>query len=64
MKQKVSILYITTIVLGIVSALFLFLDYLALSDIWQGKETDLTLEWTIVSISFIPLILFHILFFS
>jgi hypothetical protein len=36
-------------------------DYLALHDIWHGEQ-DLTGEWTVVSVSFFPILVFHILF--
>jgi hypothetical protein len=47
--------------MGLISFLFVIADYLALHDIWHG-ENDLSQEWSIVTLSFIPFVLFHILF--
>jgi len=53
-------LLVTSVVFGILSfGLFVF-ERLALTDIYHG-EPDLSLEWNIVSISFLPILLFHII---
>jgi hypothetical protein len=48
-----------TLVLGIISVLFIILLFLALADIGHGGE-DLTLEWHIAGISIIVLVVFVI----
>jgi Na+-driven multidrug efflux pump len=45
--------------LGIFSAVAVFISNLALLDIWHG-ESDLTLEWRILHVSYGVFILFHI----
>jgi hypothetical protein len=61
MKRKIGL--IATIILGFISFIFVILDYLALHDIYkESGEYDLSGEWAVVSISFIPFVAFHILF--
>ncbi len=48
--------------MGLISFLFVIADYLALHDIWYNRESDLSGEWTVVTLSFIPFVLFHFLF--
>ncbi len=52
---------IATLILGFISFIFVIFDFLALHDIWHG-EPDVSGEWTIVSVSFIPIVAFHMLF--
>lgn len=52
---------IATLIFGFISFIFVIFDYLALYDIWQGEQ-DLTGEWNIVSISFVPILAFYVLF--
>ena len=52
---------LATVIMGLISFLFVIADYLALHDIWHG-ENDLSQEWSIVTLSFIAFVLFHILF--
>ena len=52
---------IATLIFGFISFIFVIFDYLALHDIWHGEQ-DVTGEWTVVSISFFPILAFHILF--
>ena len=52
---------LATVIMGLISFLFVIADYLALHDIWHG-ENDLNGEWSVVTLSFIPFVLFHILF--
>jgi len=47
------------VVLGVVSFGFFVLERLAMTDIFHG-EPDLGLEWNIVSISFLPILVFHL----
>jgi hypothetical protein len=49
-----------SIVVGLVSLVFFVLERLALTDILHG-EPDLGLEWRIVSVSFLPILLFHLI---
>ncbi len=53
---------LVTVIMGLISFLFVIADYLALHDIWHDRDPDLGGEWSIVSLSFIPFALFHILF--
>jgi hypothetical protein len=47
------------VVLGVVSLGFFVLERLAMTDIFHG-EPNLTFEWNIVSISFLPILVFHL----
>jgi len=53
---------LATVIMGLVSFLFVIADYLALHDIWHNREPSLSGEWSIVSLSFVPFLLFHTLF--
>ncbi len=57
--RKLKFSVTLTLILGIVSAMFIILLYLALADIGHGGE-DLTLEWHIAGISLIVLGVFII----
>lgn len=57
--KRIRRLLVASIVLGIVSLVFFVLERLALTDIFHG-ESDLGLEWNIVSVSFLPILLFHV----
>jgi len=58
--KKAKRLLVTSVVFGVLSfGLFVF-ERLALTDIYHG-EPDLSLEWNIVSVSFFPILLFHII---
>jgi hypothetical protein len=46
------------IILGIFAFLSLILSFLALQDIYQGLEPDLTTEWGIVRLNFLVSLLF------
>lgn len=61
MKKKIG--FIATLILGFISFVFVTLDYLALHDIYkESGKYDVSGEWTIVFISFFPIVAFHILF--
>ncbi len=54
---------IATLILGFVSFIFVIMDFLALHDILrESGEYDVSGEWTIVTISLIPIVAFHVLF--
>lgn len=57
--RRVRRLLVVSLVLGLVSTVLFVLERLALTDIFHG-ETDLTLEWNIVSVSFLPILVFHL----
>lgn len=46
--------------LGIISFIWLVVNFAALTDIWYANEPNLDVEWQVVSISFLPFTLFHI----
>ena len=52
---------IAALIFGFISFVFVIFDYLSLHDIWHGEQ-DLTGEWSIVTLSFFPIVAFHILF--
>ena len=60
MKKNIGLIF--TLIFGFISFVFVICDYLALHDIWHNKEFDLSGEWSVVSISFIPILIFHVLF--
>ena len=53
---------IISLILGIISFLWLIMDYLALTDIWHA-EPDPYLEWQIVTYGFIAHTVFYISIF-
>ena len=57
--QKTARLLMASIVLGLLSLGAFVLGRLALTDIFHG-EPDLTLEWNVVSLSFWPILAFHL----
>ena len=61
MKKNIGL--ILTLIFGFISFIFVIFDYLALHDIYKESEKfDVTGEWTVVAISFFPIVTFHILF--
>ncbi len=62
-RMKKNIGLIMTLIFGIISFIFVIFDYLALHDIYkESGKYDVTGEWTVVSISIFPIVIFHILF--
>jgi predicted membrane protein len=59
-EQKLKTSSVITLILGILSATWLFLDYLALKEIWLDKTASHNFEWIIVMASAIPFVAFHI----
>ncbi len=57
--RRITLLLVASVVLGLVSLGFFVLERLAMTDIFHG-EPDLTLEWNIVSVSFLPILAFHL----
>jgi len=53
-------LLIASVACGLASLVFFIFGRLAMTDIFHG-EPDLTLEWRIVSIGFLPILFFHLL---
>ena len=53
-------LLVVSIVCGLLSLGLFVSERLALTDIYHG-EPDLSLEWGVVSVSFLPILLFHII---
>lgn len=60
---NLKVFVVLSAILGVISFLWLLLDYLALTDIWQGGESNLDHEWVVVAISFVPIIFFHLCVF-
>jgi len=58
--KKLRISIITTSLLGVVAFALFILERLALQDIWQAIEPDLSLEWSIVRLAFLPTVFFFI----
>ncbi len=58
--KKIRRLLIASVILGVLSFVFFIMGRLAMTDIFHG-EPDLTLEWNIVSLSFLPILIFHVL---
>ena len=54
---KISTIF--SITLGILSFLWLIMDFFALTDIWHG-EPDTNLEWKIVSYGFLVHVVFYV----
>lgn len=69
--SKSTILKPTTVTFGIISFLCLITFYMALTDIWHKNgsfdfwdgEGICAFEWTLLAYCFVPLFIFHILFF-
>jgi hypothetical protein len=57
---KLKISSVITILLGAVSLLWIIYDYIALTNAVYEYGKNLLESWRIVSIGFIPIILFHI----
>jgi hypothetical protein len=51
-------LIVFTTVLGVLAFLGLIFSFLSLQDIYQGLEPDLTMEWSIVRMTFFLFLLF------
>ena len=49
-----------SVVLGLISMGAFIFGRLAMTDIFHG-EPDLTLEWSVVSMSFLPILIFHLI---
>ena len=47
------------VILGVVSLVAFIFGRLAMTDIFHG-EPDLTLEWKVVSATFLPVLIFHL----
>ena len=58
--KSVSRWLVASMIWGVISLLFFIVERLAMTDIFHG-EPDLSLEWSLVSLSFLPILLFHIL---
>ena len=58
--KKIQRLLAASAVLGVVSLVAFIFERLAMTDIFHG-ESDLTLEWQIIHVSFLPILIFHIL---
>lgn len=56
-----KIFVVLLLLLGAISLFTVGLDFLALTDIYHGREPDLSAEWWIISRSFVPIVLFIIL---
>ncbi|HEX2866868.1 MAG TPA: hypothetical protein VHO03_07485 [Ignavibacteriales bacterium] len=61
---KLKIAAIITIVLGVISLVWIFYDYFALTNIVYNQGQDLSYMRKIVTLGFIPIILFHFAFFA
>lgn len=61
---KLKIAAVITIILGLISLGWIFYDYLALADISYNYGADLVSKRRIVTLGFIPVILFHFAFFG
>jgi hypothetical protein len=57
---KLKISSVITILLGVISLLWIIYDYIALTNAVYEYGKNLIEPWRIVSIGFIPIILFHI----
>ena len=58
--KKTKRLLLATALLGLVSLGAFIFGRLAMTDIFHG-EADLTLEWNVVSATFLPVLIFHLL---
>lgn len=52
-----------TFIIGILSLTWLFLDYLALKDVWVETGSEFSYRWIMIIVSGIILILFHLFVF-
>jgi len=52
-----------TFIIGILSLTWLFLDYLALKDVWVETGAEFSYRWIMIIVSGIILILFHLFVF-
>ncbi|NCQ35673.1 hypothetical protein GW813_11520 [bacterium] len=59
MKNPRRLMLITALC-GLLSLVAFILGRLAMTDIYHG-EPDLDLEWTIVAVTFVPVLAFHLL---
>ena len=53
-------LLVASIAAGVLSTVLFVLERLALTDIFHG-EPDLSTEWNVVSLTFLPIFAFHVL---
>lgn len=60
---KLKIAAVITVILGLISLVWIFYDYFALTNIVYDQGQDLTYMRKIVTLGFIPIILFHFAFF-
>ncbi|MCU7496288.1 MAG: hypothetical protein HF314_02095 [Ignavibacteria bacterium] len=60
---KLKITAIITLILGVISLGWIFYDYLALTDIVYNYGGGLDAKRRVVTLGFIPIILFHFAFF-
>jgi len=58
--KKAQRLLMASVVLGLISMGAFIFGRLAMTDIFHG-EPDLTLEWSVVSMSFLPILIFHLI---
>jgi len=58
--KKAQRLLMVSVVLGLISMGAFIFGRLAMTDIFHG-EPDLTLEWSVVSMSFLPILIFHLI---
>lgn len=61
---KLRITAIITVILGLISLVWIFYDYFALTNIVYNQGQDLTDMRKIVTLGFVPIILFHFAFFT
>jgi len=57
--RNVHRLLVASVAFGLLSLGLFILGRLAITDIFHG-ESDLTLEWRVVSISCLPILFFHV----
>lgn len=61
---KLKITAVITLILGLISMVWIFYDYFALTNIVYNPGQDMTDMRKIVTLGFIPIILFHFAFFT
>ncbi len=61
---KLRLLVIGTSVFGILSLVAIGISHLALTDIFNAREPDLSQEWQTLQWAFLPIMTFHILAFA